>query len=361
MYGRFKSQTELAKFLERAAEAHAAEVAEANIEAENAKAEREKAREERKGSPAFESKTSLSKRKNGKIVYDNGKEEILFYDDGIKEIGKWQFGTNVAEITFPTSVTSIGFSAFDDCKNLTKLEIPESVTYIGAFAFSCCEKLTELKVPASVTEIGDSAFSNCTSLETVVILGDTKLCNNAFDYTLKLKNVHMPNVSEIGSSVFQYSAELETVVLPQNLKKLGLSNFRHCPKLKCVTIPAEVKIIADNCFQYCPEFKSVNVSVAEGTQKIEKGDFCWCPAMAWKPPVEGRTKMGKRSFPKIETVSLLLPASGTEIGEGALEYITNLKHVYYGGTKEEWAKVKIGKNNPKLTALFGKATIHYME
>ena len=81
--------------------------------------------------------------------------------------------------------------------------------------------------------------------------------------------------------------------------------------------------------------------------------------MDWKPPVPGRTKMGKRSFPKIETVGLVLPASITEIGEGALEYISNLKNIYYAGTKEDFAKIKIGKNNTKINGLFGKAKIYY--
>lgn len=353
------SEEEKRKRLDEITKAHEKELAEANAEANDLKSAREKAREERKNTPALESKTSLANRKNGKIIYSDGTEEILYYDDGIREITKWQFGTNVAEVSLPTSVEAIGFSAFDDCKNLTAVEIPESVTEIGAFAFSRCYALTHVTIPASVTKIENSAFAYCDSLETVEILGDPKIDTKAFSYNAKLKNISMPNISALGMSVFSYCLSIESIALPQGLKKLDYSNFYRCPELKIATIPAAIEEIEDDCFNACDKLTEVNISVGDGVTAIAKEDFCWCPAMAWKPPVPGRTKMGKRSFPKIETVGLIIPTSITEIGDGALEYIPNLKSIYYAGTKEDFAKIKIGKNNPKINGLFGKVKIIY--
>jgi hypothetical protein len=346
------------KVLDAIEKAHEQKIAEANTEAEKQKVAREKARAERKNSP-MESKNSLSGRKNGKIVYTDGTEEILLYDDGIKEITNRQFGTNVAEVTLPTSVTKIGYSAFSDCESLTKIEIPDSVVNIGAFAFGGCKSLTHVTIPEGVTEIGDYAFNGCLSLETLEILGNAKIKREAFSPCLKLKNIYFPNVTEIEWSAFQYCADLEKVTLPQSLQTLYSSNFSHCPKLTCVTFPIGIKEIKDDCFYSSEAFNEVNLSVADGVSEINKEDFCWCPAMAWKPPVPGRTKMGRRSFPKIEKVGLIIPRSITAINDSALEYIPNLKNIYYAGTKEEFAKIKIGKNNPKINGLFGKAKIHY--
>ena len=359
MYNGFQSQADFDKFVDQWHEAREKELAAANEEAVARKSDREKAREERRGAPAIESKTSLTSRKNGKIVYTNGTEEILLYDDGIKEITKWQFGTNIAELSLPTSVTSIGSYAFSDCKDLTKLEIPDSVTYIGNSAFSGCQSLTHVTVPESVTEIGIFAFFNCTNLESVEILGDLKLESYTFEYCANLKNIHMPCVSKIYASVFWCCMALENVVLPLTLKKLGRSNFYQSPKLKCVTFPVAIEEIEDDCFWECPEFKTVQLSIANGTKKISKDDFCWCPAIAWKTPLEGRTKIGKRIFPKIETVGLIIPESVTEIGESAFEYVPLLKHIYYEGSAKEWKKITIGKNNPKITGIVGKAKIHF--
>ncbi|MBR5331767.1 MAG: leucine-rich repeat domain-containing protein [Muribaculaceae bacterium] len=59
------------------------------------------------------------------------------------------------------SVTSIGNSAFVNCKSLTEVTIPNSVTSIGESAFSKCTGLTEVTISNSVTSIGSSAFSVC--------------------------------------------------------------------------------------------------------------------------------------------------------------------------------------------------------
>ena len=360
MYGRrFTTPSERAKLEAQLEAEHKKEISKANSAAEEAKIEREKARNERKDAQIIESKTSLSNRKDGKIIYTDGTEEILYYTDGIIEITERQFGTNVSEIILPTSVIKICSSAFQDCEQLRRIEIPESVTTIDYFAFYRCISLETLTIPSSVEKIGCNAFAFCDKLETVEILGDPKLDKDSFSFLISLKNLHFPSISQIYIAAFQSCMALESVVLPDTLKKLEMSNFSRCPNLKSITIPAAIEEIEDYCFVDCPKFDEVNLSVADGTEKISKGDFCWCPSMVWKTPIEGRTKMGKLIFPKIETVGLIIPASVTEIDDGAFEYIPNLKNIYYAGTKEDFAKIKIGKNNPKINGLFGKAKIHY--
>jgi len=61
----------------------------------------------------------------------------------------------------PSSVTSIGVSAFWGCSGLTSVTIPSSVTSIGEYAFSGCSGLTSVTFPSSVTSIGDGAFQFC--------------------------------------------------------------------------------------------------------------------------------------------------------------------------------------------------------
>ena len=48
------------------------------------------------------------------------------------------------EVTIPDGVTSIGNSAFWDCKSLTSITIPDSVTEIGKGAFLGCKNLTSI-------------------------------------------------------------------------------------------------------------------------------------------------------------------------------------------------------------------------
>ena len=46
-------------------------------------------------------------------------------------------------------------------QNIESYVIPSSVTSIGDSAFSYCRSLSEIVIPSSVTSIGDSAFNNC--------------------------------------------------------------------------------------------------------------------------------------------------------------------------------------------------------
>ena len=72
-------------------------------------------------------------------------------------------------MTIPAKVTSIGESAFWNCKSLADVQIPGSVEAIGDNAFSGCIGLTEVTIPEGVTEIGQYAFSSCSKLTTVAI------------------------------------------------------------------------------------------------------------------------------------------------------------------------------------------------
>lgn len=62
------------------------------------------------------------------------------------------------------AVTSIGNSAFVNCKGLTSVSIPSSVTSIGSFAFSNNANLTNITIPSNVTSIESHAFYSCNNL-----------------------------------------------------------------------------------------------------------------------------------------------------------------------------------------------------
>ena len=72
----------------------------------------------------------------------------------------------------PSSVTSIGSSAFSGCSALTSINIPSSVTSIESYAFSGCSSLTSINIPSSVTSIGWYAFEGCSALKVVLIQSD---------------------------------------------------------------------------------------------------------------------------------------------------------------------------------------------
>ena len=60
---------------------------------------------------------------------------------------------------------------FRNCDALEEVFIPSSVTSIGSSAFYECPKLREITIPANVTSLGSSAFRYCSSLEKVYFKG----------------------------------------------------------------------------------------------------------------------------------------------------------------------------------------------
>ena len=55
---------------------------------------------------------------------------------------------------------------------MTSLTLPSTLTSIGNSAFRECIKITNVTIPPNVTSIGVSAFSGCIGLKTVQFLGD---------------------------------------------------------------------------------------------------------------------------------------------------------------------------------------------
>ena len=68
-------------------------------------------------------------------------------------------------------VTSIGSSAFQDCKKLETVSLPGSLTALGKAAFLRCGKLTNVKLPASLKSVGEDCFTGCEKLVLLDLTG----------------------------------------------------------------------------------------------------------------------------------------------------------------------------------------------
>ena len=120
--------------------------------------------------------------------------------------------SSLASVEIPSSVTSIGNSAFR-ITALASVEIPSSVTSIGIYAFSGCASLVSVKIPSSVTSIGDNTFGGCASLVSVKIPSSvTSIGNDVFRGDIALASVEIPSsVTSIGNDVFRGCREIADV------------------------------------------------------------------------------------------------------------------------------------------------------
>lgn len=109
--------------------------------------------------------------------------------------------------------------AFPDCPNITTLNILGNPTEIASSACEGWENLTKTEIPSSITSIGASAFKDCVSLESVTMDGVELLTigNYAFQGATSLKTLAIPDtVTDIGYGAF-YNTGIEALRLPAGL------------------------------------------------------------------------------------------------------------------------------------------------
>ncbi len=132
--------------------------------------------------------------------------------EGITHIGLYMFfgAYNVTSVSFPTTLKSIGDSAFRQCSKLSSLRITNALSYIDDLAFYGCSALTTVEL-TNVSTIYAYAFESCSNLTTLT-LGVGNIYNDAFYNCKKLKNVTFLKQSmSISKSAFAYCTAITNV------------------------------------------------------------------------------------------------------------------------------------------------------
>jgi hypothetical protein len=98
----------------------------------------------------------------------------IYLVNGIETIADYAFiFSNLASITIPSSINTIGNHAFEACAKLEDVTIEEGVINIGNYAFYYCNSLESISLPSTITNIGDYAFYGCENLICLVIYATT--------------------------------------------------------------------------------------------------------------------------------------------------------------------------------------------
>ena len=128
-------------------------------------------------------------------------------------------GSNIASVSIPTTVTSIGDGAFMNCEGLTRIEVPSSVATIGQDVFNHCTSLESISLPAMLSELGKHAMVNCTNLKDIEIPeAITEIGDRTFYGCTTLKSVKFNSRQQLqlGGKVFEKCNALEDVYCDTN-------------------------------------------------------------------------------------------------------------------------------------------------
>ena len=285
--------------------------------------------------------------------------------EGVTSIGESAFENcrSLTSVTIPNSVTSIGWSAFFYCKSLTSVTIPDSVTSVGAYAFLGCTSLTSVTIPNSVTSIGGCAFDECWSLTSVTIPDSvTSIGDSAFASCTSLTSVTIPDsVTSIGGGAFawctsltgiwvtegnshyssdasgvlfskdkttlvQYPGAFAAYAIPDSVTSIGAGAFGGCTSLTSVTIPDSVTSIGQHAFNGCRSLTSV--TIPDGVTSIGAYAFSECSSLTSVTIPDSVTSIGGIAFGNCKSLtSVTIPDSVTSIGGGAFQGCISLTSV----------------------------------
>ena len=149
----------------------------------------------------------------------------------------------------------------------------------------------------------------------------TGIENNAFDGNEKITSLTVPGtVTSISQYAFRGCTNLKKVTLQEGVESIGYLAFARCTNLTEVNLPSTINYIENLAFRTCTSLEQI--VIPENTKgretKIQHCAFEFC------------SKLKKIYFPKT-LKTIYYPFTGD----------TSIDYIYYGGTKEDWAKINI--------------------
>ena len=266
--------------------------------------------------------------------------------------------SSLTSLTLPSSLQSIGDSAFSYCNSLSSLTLPSSLQSIGYRAFSGCKSLSSLTLPSSLQSIGGSAFFDCSSLISLTLPSSLQSIGyRAFEGCSSLTSLTFPSSSSlqsIGDSAFSCCNSLTSLTLPSSLQSIGDSAFSYCNSLTSLTLLSSLQSIGGCAFIGCTSLRSVicnqfykvigqmllssdgtqviaywgensEVTIPEGVQSIGDSAFSYCKSLSSLTLPSSLQSIGDRAFFGCNSLSsLTLPSSLQSIGDYAFGWCSSL-------------------------------------
>jgi hypothetical protein len=229
----------------------------------------------------------------------------------------------VRSVQFPSSIQTIGESAFLSCQNLKSISLPDSIKEIGISAFDNCNNLSDVKLPADLTTIAIGAFDSC-AIQYIEIPSSVHVIGNAaFARCKRLKQVVIRGeVTEIGIHAFYGCSALNLIRLPEGLEFIGGGAFERCENLRTMILPDSLQQIGPEAFSGCSlSLLSIPDSLVIPTYDNQKFEY----------RVNPYAKTDK-SFELSSVDTVILSGSDYDFGYPA---ITDAKNVYFLGKPPE--------------------------
>ncbi|MBR2289067.1 MAG: leucine-rich repeat domain-containing protein [Clostridia bacterium] len=201
-------------------------------------------------------------------------------------------GNEIKNIVIPSTITSIGSSAFAGCTTLESVVIPSSVELIGGSAFRGCTNLSSVtySTNSKLTYVNSWCFAECSSLTSFDFSSNIVNLNSYAFYHSGIVSADLSNVATIDADAFYYCRSLKSVTLGTNLQTLSYRAFANCDVLrgtievvdgveivKSLVIGNKVTTIGDEVFTGCQKLESIVIGT--GITELSQSLFNNCIAL----------------------------------------------------------------------------------
>jgi hypothetical protein len=138
------------------------------------------------------------------------------FPEGLQTIGASAFRfTVLTSVKMPVSLTRISKYAFRDCHQLTSIDFNNCPAHIYEEAFAECDGLTEITVPATCTMEEWNHFGYCDNLESATILAQSVWVDGMLRNNPKLETVVLASTNLMGNYMFGQSPNVKTVTIQE--------------------------------------------------------------------------------------------------------------------------------------------------
>ena len=192
--------------------------------------------------------------------------QTITLHEGITSISADAFRySGLTEISFPSTLKSVGQYAFQYCDNLTSVELNQ-VESLGTGAFYGCESLNNVVLPVTLKTTAHHIFTDCSSLTNIQILSTDAIVyysivdrtpyfedsSNWENSALYIGN-YLIYVNDLtGSTVFNVKSGTTSIAAFAFNGNTRESNA----KISTINLPNSLKIIGESAFEDMEKFNN---------------------------------------------------------------------------------------------------------
>lgn len=277
---------------------------------------------------------------------EKGSTEWVLYSDGRLEIsgngacagGSWGSYTNhIKKVVFSEGITSIGASAFENCKNLKEIVLPKSLQSIESRAFAMCG-IKKLEIGIYLGALAGDAFIGCELDDIKIASGNPYLSTDQYGVIF--------NKDKTLLILYSNGFKMNDYAVPASVKMIGENAFEGNLYISSLTLSEGLTEIGNNAFKGCENLRKVRFP--KGFYRIGVRSFSGCKALNDVVFNEECTIIGEYAFEGCRSLKEISFLKGIEIiGAGAFD--ETLTEINYEGSATAWEKVSKG-NNPAFNA-----------